>query len=231
MNNRQYAYDFDTIARYAIVGMGVFVLLAVIAAVALAGSLGNVFSIQSPEVRQAADNVSIAKMELAYSRQLFFEPFYRLAVIVLGALVIAALAARLMTWAIAWYKSAGIVAIQAKNGLYPMTDKPLIYNNELGSQIAHNLQVLPHTKRQQLPAPNDMTMPDIEVITPELPTSVDLARLLPERVTLDNLTIGQGQNGIIRTDLHDLMHTLAIGASGWGKSTWLRSFLYQLALT
>ncbi len=34
---------------------------------------------------------------------------------------------------------------------------------------------------------------------------------------------------VVSESLHDLMHTLAVGASGWGKSTWLRALLWQVA--
>jgi len=54
------------------------------------------------------------------------------------------------------------------------------------------------------------------------------------RPSIHDLVIGvrPGDNGqleIISDSLHNLMHVLSVGASGWGKSTWLRSFLWQIA--
>ena len=69
------------------------------------------------------------------------------------------------------------------------------------------------------------------------PARVDLADLLSKRqATINDLIIGArpGQNGdgvdVVGISIHDLMHVLAVGASGWGKSVWLRSLLYQVAL-
>jgi hypothetical protein len=69
-----------------------------------------------------------------------------------------------------------------------------------------------------------------------LPSRLSLSSILPPVVSLDNITLGatlseQGELEPVTASLHELMHTLAIGASGWGKSTWLRGFLYQLAIT
>jgi len=52
--------------------------------------------------------------------------------------------------------------------------------------------------------------------------------------SIHNLIVGvrpteAGGLDVVTRSLNDLMHVLAVGASGWGKSTWLRSFLYQLA--
>lgn len=50
------------------------------------------------------------------------------------------------------------------------------------------------------------------------------------QTSLSDLTIGYGESGVpIKASLHDLMHTLCVGASGFGKSTWVRSLLYQIA--
>lgn len=66
------------------------------------------------------------------------------------------------------------------------------------------------------------------------PKLVDLrGQFADRRPTLDDLVVGvyPDENGLQRlsASLHDLMHVLAIGSSGWGKSSWLRSFLWQLA--
>lgn len=58
------------------------------------------------------------------------------------------------------------------------------------------------------------------------PGTVNLGR----QTSIHNLVIGATQAGdAVTLSLHDLMHCLLAGASGWGKSIWLRSFVYQLA--
>lgn len=48
--------------------------------------------------------------------------------------------------------------------------------------------------------------------------------------SLDRLVLGLGQSGqVITASLHDLMHVLAVGASGWGKSAFLRMLIWQIA--
>lgn len=53
------------------------------------------------------------------------------------------------------------------------------------------------------------------------------------RPTIDDLVVGvrPGANGLelVSDSIHNLMHTLTVGASGWGKSAWLRAFLWQIA--
>ena len=62
-----------------------------------------------------------------------------------------------------------------------------------------------------------------------------LSELLQGRTpSIHDLIVGgrpgaNGQIEIVSRDLHELMHVLSVGASGWGKSSWLRSFLYQVA--
>lgn len=47
--------------------------------------------------------------------------------------------------------------------------------------------------------------------------------------TLDSLTIGQSEQGLITESLYNLMHLLSVGSSGWGKSSLLRYLLFQFA--
>ncbi len=68
------------------------------------------------------------------------------------------------------------------------------------------------------------------------PQRVDLASLFKDRQpSIDDLVIGVrpvangGGLESVSLSLHELMHTLVVGASGWGKSTWLRSLLWQIA--
>ena len=67
------------------------------------------------------------------------------------------------------------------------------------------------------------------------PQVVDLRSLFVDRQpSIEDLVVGvyltETGQGVLSASLHDLMHVLAIGASGWGKSSWLRSLLWQLAL-
>lgn len=65
------------------------------------------------------------------------------------------------------------------------------------------------------------------------PATVSLLDLFTDRQpSINDLVIGarpaaQGLD-VVSLPLHQLMHTLTVGASGWGKSTWLRSFLWQI---
>jgi DNA segregation ATPase FtsK/SpoIIIE-like protein len=67
------------------------------------------------------------------------------------------------------------------------------------------------------------------------PARVELTDLLATRSpSINSLIVGArpGDNGldVVTLSIHDMMHTLTVGASGWGKSVWLRSLLYQVAL-
>jgi len=63
-----------------------------------------------------------------------------------------------------------------------------------------------------------------------LPARIDLMNIFRDRrPTLENLVVGVANDRVVSLPLHRLMHTLAVGASGWGKSTWLRSLLWQVA--
>jgi len=69
---------------------------------------------------------------------------------------------------------------------------------------------------------------------PVWPTSVCLVDLFRDRQpTIHDLVVGAHptENGleVVSDSLNNLMHVLTVGASGWGKSTWLRSFLWQIA--
>jgi hypothetical protein len=73
--------------------------------------------------------------------------------------------------------------------------------------------------------------------TPALmwPGRVRLADLFGDRrPSIHDLIIGvrpsqEGGLDVVRVGIHELMHTLAVGVSGWGKSTWLRAILWQIA--
>jgi len=74
--------------------------------------------------------------------------------------------------------------------------------------------------------------PQRDVTWPEL---VDLRTRFAEREpTLNDLVVGvyPDENGTLRNlsaSIHDLMHVLVVGVTGFGKSSWLRSLLWQVA--
>jgi len=78
--------------------------------------------------------------------------------------------------------------------------------------------------------------PAVEEHSPPWPDKVNLLDLFTTRTpSLDALAIGvtvreNGQQDIVSASLYELMHVLNVGASGWGKSTWLRAFIWQLAM-
>jgi len=82
------------------------------------------------------------------------------------------------------------------------------------------------------------SVPELEPGEPVLnwPEIVPLPALFTNRQpSLESLVIGayptaSGRLETASLSLHQLMHTLAVGASGWGKSTWLRALLWQVAL-
>lgn len=75
-------------------------------------------------------------------------------------------------------------------------------------------------------------VPDDAVRWPDVVRLVDLFGSRP--VTINDLVVGvtvteSGEQQVVSASLHRLMHVLSVGAPGWGKSVWLRSFLWQLA--
>lgn len=69
-------------------------------------------------------------------------------------------------------------------------------------------------------------VPEAEAVNlPDLVRLVEIAR----NPTLDALTLGVNEKGPITASLHELMHVLAVGASGFGKSAFLRALMWQLA--
>lgn len=77
---------------------------------------------------------------------------------------------------------------------------------------------------------------DTEIEPPvQWPESVNLLDCFRDSSpSLHNLLIGRTYTADGHEDvcasLEDMMHTLEVGASGWGKSVWLRSLLWQLAM-
>lgn len=102
--------------------------------------------------------------------------------------------------------------------------------------------LLDTTRQRDLVAARGVSHPN--VVVPEvpqlaplyLPESISIQEALgPREPSLQRLIVGvqAKENGgwePVARSLHDLMHFLAIGVTGTGKSTWLLSFLYQVAL-
>jgi hypothetical protein len=78
-------------------------------------------------------------------------------------------------------------------------------------------------------------LPEADPAPVQWPKAISLVDLFRDRKpSIYDLVIGvrPGQNGdvdVISDSIHNLMHVLEVGASGWGKSSWLRSFLWQIA--
>lgn len=76
-----------------------------------------------------------------------------------------------------------------------------------------------------LPKSDPVTPIEPVVTLPPLVRLADVAR----RPSLSSLTLGVAESGVITAALSDLMHVLAVGASGFGKSAFLRALIWQLA--
>lgn len=63
---------------------------------------------------------------------------------------------------------------------------------------------------------------------PQLPTKVPL-RSLVVTPSIHDLVLGVSAEDTVRADMEDLVHIAVGGSSGWGKSVFLRSIVYQLA--
>jgi DNA segregation ATPase FtsK/SpoIIIE-like protein len=66
------------------------------------------------------------------------------------------------------------------------------------------------------------------------PDVVRMAEVMSNRrASINDLVIGAYPTDsglqVVSLSLHDLMHTLTVGAAGWGKSSWLRWLLWQIA--
>lgn len=108
---------------------------------------------------------------------------------------------------------------------------PLITLAALGVQKQAATQadrlIIRQVERPQLAEAN---APELTTTAAALPELVRLAEIAPHP-TLESLMLGVGAQGVIAASLYDLMHVLAVGASGFGKSAFLRSLIWQLAQT
>ena len=136
--------------------------------------------------------------------------------------------------------------VHARDGLFPVIEiqRGVLYDPNRDNAGAHPLitaAALSVQKTAALKADKilvrqterpairqDALTPPLEekaVNLPDLVRLVDLVR----HPTLEALALGVGVDGLITASLHDLMHVLAVGASGFGKSAFLRALMWQLA--
>lgn len=136
--------------------------------------------------------------------------------------------------------------VHARDGLFPVIEiqRGVLYDPNRDNAGAHPLitaAALSVQKTAALKADKilvrqterpairqDALTPPLEeeaVNLPDLVRLVDLVR----HPTLEALALGVGVDGLITANLHDLMHVLAVGASGFGKSAFLRALMWQLA--
>jgi len=133
--------------------------------------------------------------------------------------------------------------VHARDGIFPVVElfKGALYDPNRDNAGAHPLitiaaldvqrtaamqadKILVKTSDKALPAVVDA--PALEVDS--LPAMVLLSELA-RNPSLDALTLGVSERGTLTASLHDLMHVLAVGASGFGKSAFLRALIWQLA--
>ena len=137
--------------------------------------------------------------------------------------------------------------VHARDGLYPVIEiqRGVLYDPNRDNAGAHPLitagalsvQKQAATKADKIlvrqidrgtqPKSDVAALEDHGVIV-NLPNMVQLADVA-RNPSLDALTLGVSERGTITVSLHDLMHVLTVGASGFGKSAFLRALTWQLA--
>jgi hypothetical protein len=132
--------------------------------------------------------------------------------------------------------------IKPENGIFPIINLGnfALYDPNRDNAGAHPLialSALDVQKQAALKADNltvkqtENTLPQSEqnMLTQEsLPNMIELDKIC-KNPSLNNLIVGKSQNEVLTASIHDLMHTLAVGASGWGKSIFLLQLIYQFA--
>lgn len=138
--------------------------------------------------------------------------------------------------------------VYARDGIFPVIEvqQGVLYDPNRDNAGAHPLITIAALDVQKTAAmkaekilvrQTDRRMREMEALMPQLealpasstlPELIRLADVSP-RPTLAELALGMGTNGLITASLHDLMHVLAVGASGFGKSAFLRALIWQLA--
>lgn len=133
--------------------------------------------------------------------------------------------------------------IDHRQGLYPVVFNPFtraFYDPQRDNAGAHPMLAMGALEVQKAaaltPAQTVRALPqaqgEAEVEASEADPLPELIKLrdVCTRPDLNNLVLGQTENGqILKSSLFDLMHVLAVGASGWGKSAFLRMLIWQFA--
>ena len=136
--------------------------------------------------------------------------------------------------------------IHRRDGLAPLVLTPNgLYDPDRDNPGAHPLVTMAALRVQQTAAaramltaePTSAAQPpalvnDEQSLAPaeiELPTEIGLREVLTWPPTIERLALGVSTDGPVAASLHDLMHILAVGSSGWGKSKFLALIIAQLA--
>lgn len=132
--------------------------------------------------------------------------------------------------------------IKPKDGIFPIINLGnfALYDPNRDNAGAHpliTLSALDVQKQAALKA-EKLTVKQAEKMLPQSEQNMLTQESLPNMIELDkickspslnNLIVGKSQHEVLTASIHDLMHTLAVGASGWGKSIFLLQLIYQLA--
>lgn len=162
---------------------------------------------------------------------------YGLIAVMIGAL------AGLSFYAVQWARLRSRL-IHRRDGLAPLVlTANGIYDPDRDNAGAHPMVTMAALKVQQTAAARamltaDATQPQqdpqpalVEEIPAEieLPTEIALSEVLTWQPTIERIALGVSVDGPVTASLHDLMHVLAVGSSGWGKSKFLALIIAQLA--
>ena len=121
------------------------------------------------------------------------------------------------------------------NGLYdPDRDNPgahpVVTMGALRVQQTAAARYMLTSEAQQAPQGSQPALDDgLAPAKIELPELITLGEVLTWPPTIEKLALGVSADGPVTASLHDLMHILAVGSSGWGKSKLLALLIAQLA--
>lgn len=132
--------------------------------------------------------------------------------------------------------------VQAQNGIFPLLriseNQYYDANRSMGESpiiTALALEVQRTSAIRSDKISIKMASPQLPQLTKQLeqsdinlPQMVNLREVCPQP-TLNSLVLGIGQNGLVKASLYELMHVLCVGASGFGKSAFLRALIWQFA--
>ncbi|MBN2005784.1 MAG: hypothetical protein JXA21_20675 [Anaerolineae bacterium] len=136
--------------------------------------------------------------------------------------------------------------VHARDGVFPLVrlDNGALYdaNRASGDNPYITLAALEVQRQAALQADkiivrqsaNNPALPKPEALSTTAEALINLPAVVrlsdvARRPSLECLTLGVTEQGVITAALYDLMHVLAVGASGFGKSAFLRALIWQLA--